>query len=116
MICYKSIQLSETIKKSNLPKLETFTREGKIISCAIKTANKELGQTQRNIDIARSRGFIMEDILCNDHTRESPVPNLRDDPQKSDLIIQIEKDLPPNDYNYERPSNLTTATIVDFMF
>lgn len=45
-------------------------KEGKSISAVIKTANKELGQTKRNIDIAWSRGFNMEDILCYDNTRE----------------------------------------------
>ena len=85
-------------KKSNLPKLDTLPKEAKSVSYVIKTANKELGQSQCNID----------NILCYDHTRESTLFRIvgmiakPTKPQKSELVKQIEKELLPNDYNYKR--------------
>lgn len=40
-------------KKSNLPKLDNLPEETRSVNFATKTANKELGQSQRNIVLAR---------------------------------------------------------------
>ena len=82
-------------KKSNLPKLDTLPKEAKSVSYVIKTANKELGQSQCNIG----------NILCYDHTRESTLFRILGmitkptKPQKSELVKQIEKELL---HNYKR--------------
>lgn len=58
-------------KKSNLPKLDNLPEETKSVNFATKTANKELGQSQRNIVLARWGGFNIEEILCYYHARQS---------------------------------------------
>ena len=73
------------------------------------------------MDKPNKRMMLLNDILCYGHVRKSSlflIEEMTIKPtkiQKSELNEQIEKKLLPNDYNYERQSNLTTAVIFNFM-
>ena len=106
-------------QKSNRPKHDTLPKGAKSVIYAIKSANKGLGKAKPNIDIARSRRYNKKDILCYNHIRESTFFQIETmitkstKTQKNVLLKQIEKELLPNDYNYERQSNFMRLHVSD---
>ena len=113
----KSSKLSATIKKVNLPKFKALPQQPKTGKVNIKAMKKELGLVQRQIDIARSRGITMKEILAFDLVEDSL---LFDDertskPDKSQLTKCLEAFLEANDFCFSKTKTAKTSIIIDFM-
>ena len=72
---------------------------------------------QKEIDMARSRGIAMSELLKHDLVEESPLFDENDmtKPQKHIMIQELEKQLEKDDYAFDKQSNTPTVVIVDFM-
>ena len=56
-----------------------------------KNLSKELGKTQKSIDIARSRGVSMRELLQYDHVADRALPSMMTSkPQKHTIIAELE--------------------------
>ena len=92
----KTKLLSDTITKVNLPKMNEPKHQAKSSSQNVNDVTKYLGQAQRDIDVARSRGISMNDILRYDHTMTSPLfdeDGLTSKPNKYELVKELETKL-----------------------
>ena len=92
----KTKLLNDTITKVNLPKMNAPKHKAKSSSQNVRDVTKYLGQAQREIDVARSRGISMNDILRYDHTMTSPLfdeDGLTSKPNKYALVKELEKNL-----------------------
>ena len=67
----KSTKLSETIKKVNLPKVKCPGKMQISSNVNLRAIKKKLGQAQSQMDIARSRGIPLKEILTFEHCGES---------------------------------------------
>ena len=113
----KSVKLSATIKNVNLPKFKALPQQPKTGKVNIKSIKKELGLAQRQIDIARSKGITMKEILTFDLLEDS---FLFDEgrtytPNKSQLTKCLEAFLEPDDFCFSMTKTAKTSVIIDFM-
>ena len=71
----KSKLLSETIKKINLPKFTEASCTQKQVSneSVVKSTKKDIGQSQRKIDIAKAKGYDAKEILTYVHLTENAI-------------------------------------------
>ena len=114
----KTKQLSDTITKVNLPKFDAKPHNVKSSTSTAKSATKQLGQALRQIDVARSRGVPMKDILSYDHSKGTALFDkygLTTKPDKSELVRELEKNLESSSYEFTKESSYQTAAIMDFM-
>ena len=82
-----------------------------------KNLSKELGKTQKSIDIARSRGISMRELLQYDHVADSHLFNdyMTSKPQKHTIIAELENHLANHEFHFDAGNTELTAIIVDFM-
>ena len=66
----KEVKLGGTIKKANLPKFKSTSTSKVCANISATVMKKKIGQGQREIDIARSRGLSMKTILEYDHLEQ----------------------------------------------
>ena len=117
----KEKKLSDTIKRISLPPFlpKGKDKKQKPVSSkeVIKKAMKEVGRSQKHIDIARSRGIPMRKISQFDHTDDNFLFDGEgtSKPEKHKIISELEKYSANEDYNLVKENNQLTAIIVDFM-
>ena len=63
----KEVKLGGTIKKANLPKFKSTSTRKISANISATVMKKKIGQGQREINIARSRGVSMKTIIEYDH-------------------------------------------------
>ena len=110
----KARRFSATIHRSNLKSMKNILlsdSHSKKASCIAKTVSTN----DRKIEIARERGLTTDDLLKYDVVHS---PLLYDNgfmtkPNKSQLVIELEKNLSSQDYSYS--NQLDSATTVDVM-
>ena len=73
--------------------------------------NKKIGQGQREIDIARSRGVSMNKILEYDHIEQSLISEdiLTKKPDKGSLVQSLEGYLDNAECDYCKSKDITTC-------
>jgi hypothetical protein len=109
----KKKKLSATISKRNLPQMNYKpSSENKVPGPTI--SQNMLASAQRDIDIVRERGMSLELIYSHDFVPNSIIfeGDLASKPDKSKLIIEIEKHLEPQDTKFTQGN---ATVIVDFM-
>ena len=114
----KDTMLSDKIKRIHTLSFvlnEKKTRNENTVEAA-KLTTKFLGKAQKNIDIARSRGFTNKELLQYDHL-DSPLFDNKGlaRHKKHEIMTQLESVLKEEDYCYNKQSNLRTVVVVDFM-
>ena len=110
----KEVNLGETIKKANLPKFKSTSTSKVSANITATVMKKKIGQEQREINIACSRGVSMKKILEYDHIEQSLIFDdiLTKKPEKSSLVKALEGYL-DNDYDYCKSKDITACVIVD---
>lgn len=105
----KKVKLPEFIPTSKAkPKGTTKTPSAELV--------KEISNSQKTIDIARSRGFSISEILEPDLLRYNPLFD-EDDTRKPDkhvLTKELEKYI-SDEHHFTKSSDLQTTLVVDFM-
>ena len=88
----KEVKLGETIKKANLPKFKSTSTSKVSANITATVMKKKIGQGQREIDIARSRGVSMKKIIEYDHLEQSLIFEdiLTKKPDKGSLVKSLE--------------------------
>ena len=110
----KSKKPCDTITKINLPKFDNKDNKQK----SLKPTAKKLGDAQKNIDVAKTRGISTKEIQCFDNLKNNKLfdEDVTVKPEKkSELVKELEKLLTSFDYNFNSESQLRTAVVVDFM-
>ena len=97
------------MSKEEKTKKETTTQ-------SVKIATTLMGKAQKNMEIARTRGFTNKELLQYDLLDcslfdETGLARHR----KHELMTQIEGDLTDDDYSCQKISQLKTVLVVDFM-
>lgn len=81
----------------------------------LRYLKKKMGESQRNIDIARSREIPLREILTYEHTGDSILfdRDITTKPDKGTLIKDLEKNLFEKEYCFENTE--PTCLVIDFM-
>ena len=82
-----------------------------------KTATRRLGLAQCEIDITRSRGLSMKEILHYNHITQDILfdGDLTAKPDKPELVRELEKYLQVSDYTFSNSTSpYQTAVVMDF--
>ena len=117
----KSKLLSETIKKINLPKFTEASCTQKQVSneSVVKSTKKDIGQSQRKIDIAKAKGYDAKEILTYVHLTENMLfdgqSTSKPDKAMAALVTELEKTLNKEEHSFKKESPLKSVTIADFI-
>ena len=105
----KEKKLVDTIKRHNI---QPFIPKSDSKSNSSSSAK----ETVKNIDIARSRGFSLNEILTYNHFRNPLFDGEQTTkPEKSQIIVELEKLFTPADWYFVKNSHKIAITVVDFM-
>ena len=114
----KSKKLKETIKRFKVPPfIPKNTTEKKDTSrVSAKKATKKIGESQKKIDIARSRGYSTREILQYDHVEYLCFDegNLTKH-KKHELLVPLEQLFDTLEYQFDKNVTAGIFVIVDFM-
>lgn len=125
--CYSEFQNERFILKTKklndrIPRMKTpcfqLSTGHKASPKKVGTTSRQIAQAQKAVDIARDRGESLKDILTYDllPTNKLFENNQTTKPDKHTLILELEKSLSSDDYDFQRTSeSMKTAVIVDFM-
>ncbi|MES9884561.1 MAG: hypothetical protein ABW185_27265 [Sedimenticola sp.] len=119
----KTVKLSGTISKVKLPRFDTQAAAGQYPTGKPKKpviTTKQLAASVRTVEIAKQRGYTIEQVLSHDLFDTSPLfdgdptfPRCTK-PEKSQLEAELEKHLFPKDSELN-PSQMKTDVVLDFM-
>ena len=110
----KSKRFSDKISRVGLPRFDSKGQKQKMDS---KPIIKKVANAQKQIDVARARGFTMKEILSFDHLISNILfdEDLTTKPNKSELVKQLEKKLSSVETTVSSDDKLRKALVVDFM-
>ena len=109
----------DTIKRNKVATFSLKVKPNKSKSTSsetVKSMSKKLAKAQRDVDIARSWGIPLDEILAY-HQVQNPLfdGDQLSKPSKSKMVTEIEKLLQPDYWKFEKCTHEETAIIVDFM-
>ena len=109
----KSAKLAATISKRNLPQMDFKPKSDMPLNQNI-VSPKVLATAQRDVDIAKDRGVDLDKIFSYDILPTSSIfdGNFPLKPEKSKLIVELEKYLTKDDFEFPGGN---FSVIVDFM-
>ena len=101
----------------NLPKFKALPQQPKTRRANIKAMKKELGLVQQQIDIVRSTGITMKDILAFDLVEDSFLfgDEIIYKPDMSQLTKCPETFIEINDFCFNKTKTAKTSAIIDFV-
>lgn len=117
----KSKKLSVTISKVKLPAFDSQCSPEKANtnteSVKATVSMKDIAFAQKEAEIATLRGISPRELYAHDLLQSSPlfVGEITTKPDKAQLTAELEKNLQPVDYQFNRENPLTTHVVLDFM-
>ena len=115
----KAVRLSNTIHRTNLKTFTAVHKDTVPSKGNTKCNKREDAGMKRTLEIAKERGYTMEELLQYDVSPKSPLfdyEGLMTKPVKSEMVHELEAKLKENDPRTPKYDNLAgTCCIVDVM-
>ena len=116
----KKIKIFDRISRANLKTMKYMHKTNHFKkSTTKKSTRKECGAIQKMVDIAKSRGYTMEEMLAYDITGNSPLfgdDGFMQKSKKSELVHELENHLSSEDHTGPLSSGKMAITyLVDVM-
>ena len=111
-------KISDTIKKLNYPNFLSSATKVKMKQQNPKARFKEMSESQKQMDTARSRGIQLKEILKYDLTTENCLFDgdyKAKSKQNHVLVYELEKLINHNAPQFHKYSSEPTVLLVDFM-
>lgn len=114
----KTVRFGEPIHRINLKTFQSLCNKSKTLKYRPKSSDDHEGQMQRLLEVSKTRGRKMEDLVAYDLSSTSPLfyaDGLMTQARKSTMVVELEKNLTKEDSRTPSPESVQTGYILDVM-